>query len=520
MKKIKVKRLLASFLALFMCLCFLFSCGNGAQTTNSGSDAVVTDSSNSGVGSASTDTSLPSDTGNDSSAQAFPPDVPPSPPKWGEKWSGQTLNVLVTTWGTENAVAPWTQPELIAKDWQSDGAESIVNNAVLRRNADILETYGVTINWINARGSQISSLLLEAKAVGNQKYHIAMPRVGEAQKLVENGLVCDLANSEYINLDMSYYSQASVEAYTINGKTLFVSGDFSFLDELSSYVTFYNAAMLDGLEPGAVPDFYKLVKDGKWTVDEMINVAKLVTKNSGSPQWTDEDTYGFATQGMVQFYGYGGIKQVSVENGQYKLYDGKTNFNSVIEHILNINSAAYARTEWNSDPVYAFMDSRALFYNGPLQKIELFNSQNETFRVGVLPNPMATEGQAKYYTLCGKEAVLMCVPKTTESREMSDGFVELLSYTGGKYIQTAYVEKVKTFISPELSDEGVEMLTDYIFNGIVYDQGYLNDVLTELFEDTYKGSFSYVQPEKTQEALAKAEATVEKWNKNWLAYTE
>ena len=499
MRKIRSKRVLASLLVIFMCISLLLTaCG---QT-----DAPI------GGDSLSVDTAL-----TDSSVEQNGSDsIKPPSVDVTEKWRGQTLNILVSTWDGEL----WSQAELAVDYENSDstaGYGEIVNNAVILRNRQIEEKYGVTVNWINARSSQIQTLLMEAGAAGNQKYHIAMPRAAEAQSLVEKGLVYDLAKSEYINLNKSYYSQAATEAYTVNEITLFVAGDFSFVDEASAYVTFYNTAMLEGID-GTPEDFYTLVKEGKWTVEALEHYASLFQKNTGSPAWTDDDFYGFGTQGMVQFYGYAGVKQVSVENKQYKLFEAHPYLNDTVDSILEIKGESWSRTKWEMNPIDAFKEGRVAFYNGRLGEIKQFGEQRDAFGVGILPSPLIGEGQTEHYTLAGKEAVLACVPKSTQDREMSEAFVEILAMTGQELISPAYLENIKAHLDPAVAEQSIEVLTDRIFNGIIYDQGYINDTFTEAFELKHAG-YSGIMPDYTH-LIEAATETIDSWNKNWIDYEE
>lgn len=526
MKRIEFKRILALVLVVFICGSLLFtSCGEAEEPTGGDRSSVdtalpetsrgddgATDSAP--IGGSETDENPIDDSKADGGDAINPPGIDPT-----EEWRGQTLNVLATTWESDTPSAPWSQAELTVSNdaYDSDtGYGRIINNAVILRNKYITEEYGVNVNWISARSSQIQSLLMEASATDRQKYHIAMPRAGEAQSLVEKSLIYDLANREHIDLSSSYYSQAAIEAYTVNGHTLFVGGDFSFLDELSAYVTFYNASMIDCLTEK--PDLYGLVRQGNWTVEEMINVASLFSKNDKEAAWTDGDTYGFGAQGMVQFYSYGDIRQVSVDNTGYKLTNSHPYLTQVIESILEINGSYWSRTKWDSSPVSAFTEGRLAFYNAPLGEFELFENQNEYFKVGILPNPTVGQGQTEHYTLAGKEAVLMCVPKSTSDRVMSDVFVGVLSKTGQEFITPAYLEKISLRLDPETAEQSMEMLTRYVFGGMIYDQGYISKTLTDVFESMYAG-YSGMIPDNTAQ-IESAEKTVEAWNRNWLSYTE
>ena len=526
MKRIEFKRILALVLVVFICGSLLFtSCGEAEEPTGGDRSSVdtalpetsrgddgATDSAP--IGGSETDENPIDDSKADGGDAINPPGIDPT-----EEWRGQTLNVLATTWESDTPSAPWSQAELTVSNdaYDSDiGYGRIINNAVILRNKYITEEYGVNVNWISARSSQIHSLLMEASATDRQKYHIAMPRAGEAQSLVEKSLIYDLANREHIDLSSSYYSQAAIEAYTVNGHTLFVGGDFSFLDELSAYVTFYNASMIDCLTEK--PDLYGLVRQGNWTVEEMINVASLFSKNDKEAAWTDGDTYGFGAQGMVQFYGYAGVKQVSVENKQYKLFEDHPYLSHIVDSVLEIKGESWSRTKWEMNPIDAFKEGRVAFYNGHLGEIEQFGKQGETFRVGILPNPMIGQGQTEHYTLAGKATVLVCVPKSTQDREMSEAFVEILAVTGQELITPAYIENIKSHLDPAVADQSVEVLTDHVFGGIIYDQGYINDTFTEAFELKYAG-YSGIMPDYTP-LIEAATEEVNNWNKNWIDYAE
>ena len=457
--------------------------------------------------------------------------VSPTPPII-EKWSGKTLNILATTWGSPEPGAPWAQAELTvgANDWNStSGFGYLINSAILRRAADIKETYGVELNWINARGSHIATLLSEAIVSGSQstKFHIAMPRMLEAQTIVGTNSIYDLAGSRYIDLTKSYYNQASIETYTVHGHTLFAAGDFSFLDEETSYLTYYNMAMTKGIKD--FPDLYQMVKDGKWTIDQMTNIAKLITKNTGEPEWTDNDTYGYGTTNLSRFYQYSGIKQVSVDETGYgmeyviSLNDVKVG--TLVGKIIEIQNANWARTSWTRGyeaMQNAFEEGRLLFYDEVINKCSYFENQNETFKVGLLPSPKLSESQDTYYTLCSYQSVVMCIPKATPDREMSEYFFEILAYTGQKHIMAAYKENLRTFLHPDTAAESMEIIENYIFSNLSYDPGYMygwNGLLNSVQNDSYNTGYNNFIASYTG-ALDTATEIVTEWNKAWFGYSD
>ena len=81
---------------------------------------------------------------------------------------------------------------------------------------------------------------------------------------------------------------------------------------------------------------------------------------------------------------------------------------------------------------------------------------------------MLNEGQGRYYAPCtAQQPTLMCVPKTTSDRNMSDYFVDVLAWTGRDYVMEAYYDQM----AETLGDQEMEIMQNYIIPNISYDAG-------------------------------------------------
>ena len=445
------------------------------------------------------------------------------------KWEGSKLNILTTVWSSETGDpgAPWSQPELCVDrekwDYFDDtGFGVLINSAILEREDEIKDKYGVDLNWINSRGDHIGTLISQAVVGGSkdEEYHIAMPRMLEAQQIVAANSIFNLADREYIDLDRSYYNQVAREAYSVYDKTLFVAGDFNFLDEHTSYLIYYNVAMTEGMD--SFPDLYQKVVEGKWTIEEMKNVAKLVSNNTGAADWTDDDTYGYGTTNMSRFFQYSGIQQVRVndETGAYEITLNDSRVGTLIDSILEVTASTWARTSWTGGYgglENAFAEGRLLFYDEVVEKLGHF-TQTEDFRLGILPTPKLSDSQESYYTPCTYQAVLMCIPKSTPDREMSEYFFEILSYTGQKYLMKAYMDKLATNLDAETATESEDVLKNYIFANLCYDVGYMEGwegLMNSVQGDAYSSGTNKFTEYFTQE-YGEAAGTVSAWNLAWF----
>ncbi len=443
-----------------------------------------------------------------------------------DTWEGEELNVLVTRYNNGTSYGVFSQMELSPSTFGS-----VVNSAYADRQALFLENFGVTVNWISASNSQfISSDLVTAEYTDGINYEIAIPRAHEIQGIVPN--VYDMAGSEYIDFTESYYNQASVEAFTISGRTLFVGGDATFGDELVSFILYYNKDLLATINDEI--SIYEMVKNGTWTYDQFLNLAKSVHTDLADTTGTtgtqgDEDIYGFSTKDVSRFYHYAGIQEAYVDPDT-KEYAIALNLdmnkvNVVISRILEVNAGTtWAHTNWSqSENAYnAFVQGRVLFQEQSVSELFSKDYTSLTFDMGIVPFPKY-DSETPYYTIStNAQATFVCIPKSTKDREMSEFFVEMLFKTGNEYVIEPFKSSIKETMTSDVAEENVEMLEDYVFPNILCDVGYLTSGWSGFLSNVRTGSYSsgsntfqQVFMEGRQDALVKINSWNDLWNQYW-----
>ncbi len=472
-----------------------------------------------------------------------------------KEWDGKTLKILATVWtrGADPA-APWSQAELTIKaedmkeymsydDEQLAATEAldlgfgrIINTSMIKRQKLIKEVYGVDLQWTNSKDNMISNIITENMAnPAGEKYHIAMPRMHEAQTLVGNKCLFNLANSPSIDLNKSYFSQIARESYSVAGNTYYVAGDFSFLDEQTSHLIFFNIAMLENAN--ILTNLYRKVENGEWTIDEMFSYARRTDffgDTDGKTGMTDADTYGFAATGLAHYFQATGIQQVTVNSvtGEYQI--SLNNNNGIVDKLIDIRKAEYARTSWEGGygaMEKAFGDGRLLFYDEVVQKFDQIK-QTANLKIGVLPMPKVNADQESYYSPCTYQSALLCVPKTTPSKRMSTYFLDVLSWTGQEYIMgytvnedgeretngEGYYADLATKVS-DYKTEGdtLKIITDYVFPNLCYDVGYMHGwdgLMTSVQNDSFSGDENKFET-AYDGVYENAAAILTEWNSNW-----
>ena len=395
----------------------------------------------------------------------------------------------------------------------------------------IKNTYGVTLNWIQAPSGILSLLNVDATTPGSD-YHIAMPRMYEAQTLVMNGVVLDMGQSQYIDFSQSYFNQMAYESYTISEHTFFAAGDFSFIDEQTSFIIFFNKTLASQYPAFPLDDIYDMVREGEWTVDIMYGLAATVSENlDGKAEWTDLDKYGFGTTTLQMFFQYFGIQQVSVDpdTQQYYISLNDDRVGTAIDKIIQCMNAEWSRYNWNGGQETggssaAFVQNRLLFLNQALQTIDHFRgSVSEDFQFGLLPFPKL-DAASEYHTPSSYQAVVMCIPKSAYwadgGKAMAEYFIDVLSWTGQEYMMEAFLSTITMSLT---DDESIEMLEDYIFPNMMYDQGYMygwNGLLTDNVQiESYKSGTNKFAENFARESIM-AQSTINEWNNAWAGYDE
>ena len=473
------KKIFALLLAVLMLVPFVIACGDTNTDTN------INTESNTDTDS---DVLEKVDTKTDKS----------------QKWSGQTLDCIAGGWGSDayGSAGAWSQPELYVKGaYQEGNLGQTVNNAVWARQNQIKSIYGVTMVWHQAKSNTtMQNELQTGLEAGAAKYHIATPRAYETQSLIAAETVYDLSNSKYIDLTKSYYNQAAVDSFTIYGHTFFVAGDFSYLDEYTSFVVFYNQAISEKFQ--TFGNLYNTVRNGRWTLSELSKKGALVgADDNGTQGPQDTDTYGYGTTSLAGFFQASGIQQVSVDKSSgdpsqycYQITLNNPNVSDLVKQLTNIQSSEWARTSWDGGygaMLTSFQGGKLLFYQEVVQKIFEFKTQDETFKVAVLPLPKQNQDQTSYYTPFASQATVMCIPKASLDREMSEYFFDVLSWTGQDYVMKAFYKEMESrlYDDGETSrEDALEILQDYVLSSLIYDQGYMHEAMGMKF-------MTYVQSE-------------------------
>jgi hypothetical protein len=281
-------------------------------------------------------------------------------------------------------------------------------------------------------------------------YDVVSASTATSMILASEQMFLDANTLEYINFEKDWWLSDMDKTLSINGKLYGFIGDanLSLYKDLS--VFYFNKALI---ERYALDNPYDYVKNGKWTYDIMMEMAKSVEEdlNGDGKIDIDNDVIGYlshpvcsratltATQSKIFDIG---------DNGVPEYLGLSTRISDVYEKLLpffadegNVFVVSNVDTQPEIiQPILTdvFMSDRTLFLVDFLSAAEYLRNMESDF--GIVPFPKYDEAQSDYGTQIGTSTTMFFVPVTTPDPELVGKVCEALSYESHKNVVPAYYE--------------------------------------------------------------------------------
>ena len=229
-----------------------------------------------------------------------------------------------------------------------------------------------------------------------------------------------------------------------------------------------------------VEGVYDLVREGKWTIDKLMELADSVyTDVNGDGAKDEDDYYGYVTADngcLILSYFYGFDQRLAVvEDGKVNMVLNTEKSAAICDKIYRLTNAqgTYKPTDASNAGIYTvFVNENALFCPMQLQYVyrQLRDYENS---YGVVPLPKWDEAQSEYYSVCDAGANVMVIPVTALNTEMIGAVVEALSAYSWRTVMPTYCDIVLNRKSAR-DPESAEMM-ELILASRVIDFAYLYD---------------------------------------------
>ena len=391
------------------------------------------------------------------------------------KYDGYVFTVLAHRENSDDWYAP--DPREIILSEEQDADEPI-NDAVFRRNAVLTERYSIEFDMVT--NTEEHNLLRKTVNSGDDTYDAVIIFNNNVSAVIGHGTLVNTGDLPYIDLNKPWWDP-SINAMSIANKNFLLAGDLLILDNEATNALIFNKDLIQSLGLG-LP--YDMVKEGKWTMDEMERMIKGAAMDlDGGGMKPDSSRWGFVGYNdtlHALLVGGGGLLMEKdgddlpivtfIEQRNLAVIEKAMDIMYNKEEVLNIQSdiadGGTNSVNWLRAYHSAFEEDRALFMWVRMRVVEKFRGMDSDF--GIIPMPKFDENQENYQSVVNAyTGVLLGVPKTAGDLDRTSVILEAMSAESKYTLQPAYYDVVlqRKFARDEESSE----MLDIIFGNRVYD---------------------------------------------------
>ncbi|MBO5701919.1 MAG: hypothetical protein J6S71_05735 [Clostridia bacterium] len=391
------------------------------------------------------------------------------------KFNGETVTIL-------SRDASFVSDEL----WVDELNGAMVNDAIYKRNAKVMEQLNISIESIKLSGDAyvVSTELRNAASNGEAYFDIAANSTYSTIMYTSENIFLDLTECEYLDLDAIYWSQGYNESASIGNSQYLATGALALSLYRLMFITFYNKNLLAEAQ---YENLYDVVDEGRWTIDYQIQLSKdLYIDADGSGTVSEGDTVGFAGSTLSYLDPYWSscdIQIITKDADNHLVYslDSEKLSNTVDKLIVLFHqSNAWFDKSSGDDGKQTAMSNLFTTGNVGTATLRLGSVETEQFismedEYGIIPMPKYDENQEKYYTFLHDQFTSIGIPSVhsndEEKVQMLGAVLEAMALENYKNVAPAYYEVALK--GRYLDDSDSWRMLDMIYENVKVDAGVL-----------------------------------------------
>lgn len=354
------------------------------------------------------------------------------------------------------------------------GNGDVINDAVYRRNHKVGEYFNVTFDAQLVGRDESVQLVKNSVLAGDKAYDLVWGFVGSMSTLATSGCLDDFASYDMLSLDREWWNQPAREGLTVEGRLLLAFNDVPFTSMLSTHCLFMNKRVADDL---GVEDVYKTIKEGKWTLDKLLELTSGKANDiNGDGNLDENDNYGYiSSYGASGIFTTGcGVSVLKVNGDQIELTFMNDKTQNVVEKVYRLafdnDSSFIVDNSREKLTASMFSNGQSLFYSGFLSDpLSYFRGMKDDF--ALLPLPKYDEAQESYYTTISGGNGMLGIPVDVRDRDMTGLITEALAIESYQNLRPAVLETV--MVGKLLRDDESVEVFDTIISGIKVDFAFL-----------------------------------------------
>lgn len=333
----------------------------------------------------------------------------------------------------------------------------VFNDALYNSLAFVSETFNANVemiyhaNDLDSVKNYATPILLAQEDV----FDLLAGHEGQMWSMSLSDYFHNVREFKYMDFSQPWYPVFSNDEYEINGKQYIFSAYMSQYSISGARAVFINKGIAKDYDI-EVP--YQLVKDGKWTIDKLCEMAKSIYRDvNGNGKKDEADLYGML--GFKKFYGW----QQAYVNCYVENDDGTIGVNydkerliTATEKLSNLIHDSEGVFMTGTEPDHTiFTEGQSLFHTDRIIWLTSNAFRESDVDYGVLPIPKYDEAQKDYVTPTSDFPIAS--PVTAADTDKISFMVEALSTSGIERVIPTYFD---TTLSMKYArdDETVEML--------------------------------------------------------------
>ncbi|MBO5256268.1 MAG: extracellular solute-binding protein [Clostridia bacterium] len=356
----------------------------------------------------------------------------------------------------------------------------VVEDSKYARNLDIQERFNAVIKAIATPGiAELDAGLKASVMAGDHAYDIAIPhQIQSGPGFINGDVIRPWNDVPYIDATRPWWNQTINETIRILDQQYNIAG---YITMPTPFCMYANKGLLADY---GYEDIYGIVKEGTWTLDKLAEItSKAYVDLDGGGTVDTTDQYG------ISFNNDNTTLNFMYSSGMYSVIIDETTgmpvpnvFNdkmiSLIDKMYNLiyegNQTLF--TTYNTQKeqgIGGFHEGRILFLCGGVG--DLATHRDADIDLGVIPYPKWDEAQDTYHTHVDAWNGMLCIPKTAQDSDLerTGVIVEAMAAYTYKFVIPDYYDVALG--TKYVRDEQSREMLDLIFDGVVYDFGYIFD---------------------------------------------
>ena len=168
----------------------------------------------------------------------------------------------------------------------------LIKDTKFTRNQAVENRFNIEIEVVyTGNYVEIADYASKTILAGSDEFDLLMGQVLQTANTVTKNLYLNWYEIENVNFDKPWWFKSTSEDLSYDDKCILAISNLSHSAVSGVLCMFFNKALATSYEMG---DLYKLVLDGKWTFDKLMELVKDVYVDNGDDVRDENDFYGYA----------------------------------------------------------------------------------------------------------------------------------------------------------------------------------------------------------------------------------